>query len=79
MEQKVQFNITQLVKNNFVNYAFYRANNMYYNINFENETYQFSVPLDDVGNGTLNATDKALTYMRWIRKAIADNTFIKVS
>lgn len=38
---------------------------------------QFTVPLDDIGNATLLAEDKAITYMRWIRKAIEDNTLIK--
>jgi hypothetical protein len=32
--------------------------------------YRFSVPLSDIGTGTLMARDKAIYYMRWIRKAM---------
>ena len=42
------------------------------------DIYQFTVPVDDIGNATLLAQDKAITYMRWIRKAISDNTLIKI-
>lgn len=32
--------------------------------------FEFPVPLDDVGNATLLAQDKALLFMRYIRKHI---------
>lgn len=41
-------------------------------------TYQFPVPLEDVGNATLLHRDKAITFMRWIRKAKEDGTLIKL-
>lgn len=44
----------------------------------EGKAYTFPVPLEDVEGATLLAEDKALTYMRWIRKAIADKTLIEV-
>ena len=61
-------------------FKYYRAQHAYfqvYNIT-DKRMYTFPVPLDDVGNGTLHSTEKALTLMRWIRKAIEDGTMIKV-
>jgi hypothetical protein len=43
------------------------------------ETLQFPVPLDDIGTATLLATDKAITFMRWIRKAIQDGTLVNLN
>lgn len=41
-------------------------------------TYCFPVPLDDVGDATFNATEKALLFMRYIRKAQEEGSFVKV-
>lgn len=79
--------LKDLVKDgNKVVFDFYRAGFFYYNVGYsfkkdvfiKYETYQFPVPTEDIGNATLLATDKAITYMRWIRKAIENNTLIKV-
>lgn len=40
--------------------------------------YQFSVPLDEVGDGTLLSEDKAIYYMKWIRRALEDKTLVKI-
>lgn len=42
------------------------------------EIFTFPVPLDDIGTATMLAQDKALTFMRWIRRAIEDKTLIEV-
>jgi hypothetical protein len=39
--------------------------------------YTFPVPLSNIGDATLLATDKAIVFMRYIRKAIEDGTFVK--
>jgi hypothetical protein len=36
----------------------------------------FPVPLSDVGDATLDAQDKAIIFMRYIRKAIDEGTFV---
>jgi hypothetical protein len=46
--------------------------------NTEYDIYQFPVPVEDIGNATLLSEDKAITYMRWIRKAMNDGTLIKL-
>ena len=62
-----------LVKNNKVRFDFYRAGVMYYTVTSEEKTYRFPVPLDDIGDATLLAEDKAILFMRYIRKAINSN------
>jgi hypothetical protein len=78
-------NIKELIKDNFVKFDSYRQGNFYYKIinaeqtalQGESITYLFTVPVDDIGNATLLSEDKAITFMRWIRKAINDNTLVR--
>lgn len=68
-------------------FSHYRQGNFYYNINhvifdFEGigmtDTYQFPIADDDIGNGTLERTEKAITLMRWITQSLKDKTLIKL-
>ena len=82
-------NIKDLVKDNYVTFDSYRQGTFYYRIaylvkgvNVEQEVpygteFIFPVPIDDIGTATLLSKDKAITYMRWIRKAMSDNTLSK--
>lgn len=55
------------VKGN-VTFKFYREGNLMY----ETETkLLFPVPIDDIGNATFLAEDKAILFMRYIRKFLA--------
>lgn len=78
--------ITQIIKDNFVRFVSLRATldgNDYWAtyeigdlVNEAVNCYQFTVPLSDIGTGTLKATDKAIYYMRWIRKAMDKGEFV---
>jgi hypothetical protein len=82
-------NIKNLVKDNYVTFDSYRQGTFYYRIaylakgvNVEQEIpygteFIFPVPVDDIGRATLLSKDKAITYMRWIRKAMSHNTLSK--
>ncbi len=60
--------ITELVKGRKARFVHYREGNFIY----ETEGgFQFPVPLDEVGNATLLMEDKALFFMRWIRRHLA--------
>lgn len=80
----MEVNIKDLVKSpNMVNFNRFRAGIFYYRVYNPNETpngetYEFQVPIEDIGEATLEAFDKAITYMRWIRKAIQNNTLVKI-
>jgi hypothetical protein len=54
------------VKGN-VKFLFYRANNLYY---VTDSGVQFPVPIEEANHdsATFNAEDKAIHYMRWIRR-----------
>ena len=68
--------IKEIVKNNTVIFVKYRAGHLYYKVVVNNVSYMFPVPTDDVGDATFNNEDKAMLFMRYIRKAIDDKTFV---
>lgn len=75
--------LKELIKGNTVEFDSYRQGFFYYNITpyigaESQPTCQFPIPLEDIGTATLLKEDKAITYMRWIRKAQEDGTFIKL-
>lgn len=69
--------IKNIIENNEVNILFYRAGVIYYGIKFREIDYQFPVRLDDIGDATLMNKEKAILLMRYIRKAIESNEFVK--
>jgi len=70
-------NIKDNVKNNVARFSFYRTGNAFYEVDVEGTKYKFPVSLDDLGTATLLAEHKAITLMRYIRKALEDRTFVK--
>ena len=73
----MHMNIKDIVKNNAARFSFYRAGHMYYEVVVDGQRYRFPVSLEDLGKATLLAEHKAITLMRYIRKALEDNTFVK--
>ena len=69
-----------VAKDNFVHFDNFRAGVFYYNVYKVGSDigYQFQVPVEDLGGATLNAEEKSITMMRYIRKSIEDKTFIKL-
>jgi len=58
--------IFEMVKDNArVHFRFYRDGALWY---ATDSGFEFPVPVMDAGGATLLAEDKALLYMRWIRK-----------
>ncbi len=45
----------------------YRSGILYYETELKLE---FEVPIEDTGTGTFNAEEKAINFMKWIRKQI---------
>jgi hypothetical protein len=71
-------NIKDIVKDNNVHFVRYRQGVAYYAVSVpgEDQDRVFPVPLSDVGDATLLAEDSAIIFMRYIRKAIEDGTFV---
>jgi hypothetical protein len=56
-------------------FSHYRDGNFFYVVAAHDQKYSFPIPIEDAKDTTLFAEFKALTLMRWIRKAIKDKTF----
>ncbi len=71
-----------LLKDNWVNFSHYRKGYLYYLIAEQDDestiTYSFPVPIDDIGDATFGAIEKAILFMRYIRKAQEEGSFTKV-
>lgn len=64
------YNIKDMVKDGKrVTFAFYRCGELYYRTECG---FEFPVPIHDIGNATFLAEDKAILFMRYIRKHIAN-------
>ena len=60
--------------NNKANFSHYRDGNFFYVVKVQDQTYSFPIPIEDAKGTTLFAEFKAITLMRWIRKAIENKT-----
>lgn len=58
-------NLKDMVKNKKVKFSFYRSNELWYKTECG---FEFPVPISDIGNAVFLAEDKALLFMRYIRK-----------
>ena len=61
--------------NNKAVFSHYRDGNFFYVVKVDDQKYSFSIPVEDAKGTTLFAEFKAITLMRWIRKAIENKTF----
>lgn len=53
-----------------VNFCFYRKGELHY---ITSKGFNFIVPVSDCGDGEFHATDKAMLFMRYIRKQLEAN------
>ena len=62
------YNIKELVKDKTVKFEFYRKQELWYRV--VDTDFVFPVPVDDTGDGTFLNEDKAILFMRYIRKQL---------
>lgn len=61
--------IKEMVKGDkHVTFAFYRDSELWYRTECG---FEFPVPISDTGNATFHASDRAMLFMRYIRKHLA--------
>lgn len=70
-------NIKDIIKDNVVTFAMYRNDIFYYNVRYDSKLFLFPVSREDIGNATLKRQDKAILFMRYIREALDNKTFIE--
>ena len=64
------YDIKSMVKDGKkVNFVFYRSGELFYTTECG---FEFPVPIHDTGNGIFKAEDKAILFMRYIRKHIVN-------
>ena len=73
-------NIKEIVKDNTVRFVRYRQGVAYYGVKVPSEgDFIFPVPLDDIGDATLELEDKAIMFMRYIRRAMGEGSFVPLA
>lgn len=73
-------NIKDIVKDNTVRFVRYRQGIAYYGVNVPAEgTYVFPVPLEDIGDATLELEDRAIMFMRYIKRAMGEGSFVPLA
>lgn len=75
---KYDFTLKDAVKDNTTEFSFYRQKYIYYKINIRGQWYEFPIDIDDLGTATLTNPCKAITLMRYIRKAMDNNMLTKM-
>jgi hypothetical protein len=69
-------NLKEVVKGgNKASFSHYRDGNFFYAVEVEGKKYSFPISLEEAKGATLLAEHKAITLMRWIRKALEAKTF----
>jgi hypothetical protein len=66
--------IKDMVKDKKVTFLFYKEGELWYTTECG---FEFPVPTNDVGTAAMNAEDKAILYMRWIRKEVGAQEQLK--
>lgn len=59
-----------------VHFKFYRKGELWYTTD---DGFEFAVPIEDTGDGTFLASDRAMLFMRYIRKQLEANAQGKAS
>lgn len=57
--------LKDMVKGKKVTFSFYRDKELWYKTE---DGFEFPVPIEDIGGAVFLAEDKAILFMRWIRK-----------
>lgn len=71
--------LKELVKGTIAEFQYYRNRNFYYNIKLDNgDTYQLILDEEEFQGVDLDRDMKASLFMRWIRKALDNNTLTKI-
>jgi hypothetical protein len=64
----VGYELKDLVKDRKVKFSFFRDGELWYEV--EGTNFQFPIGGDDLKGAIFKAEDKALLFMRWIRKQL---------
>lgn len=68
-------------RNRIAKFSYFCGGNLYYTVEMDDGTYQFPVNVDfrEVGTAVFDKEIRAITLMRYIRKAIEKEELIKIN
>lgn len=73
--------LKDIIKDNFVKFSHACEGILYYNVDVDGKTYEFPVDMnnkEDIGTGVFLRDDKAIYFLRWIRKSLNSDKFTLV-
>jgi len=70
-----KMNINVVKNNNTVKFEYYSDGALWYSIRDSNNEYTFPIPIEEAKGGLFKRKDKALYFMRFIRKAVKNKTY----
>ena len=80
MNKQTQFDIKDLVaNNNMARFTHYMSGCLYYEVDSEKHKYIFPVDIsnkEDIGLAQFQSVEKAITLMRYVRKAAENHSLI---
>lgn len=68
--------LINLIKDNKVHFDFYQDKTLYYYLLYQGYKYIFPITVEEAKGGCFTAEDKAILFMRWIRKSIEADEMI---
>ena len=72
--------VSDVVKQGVItSFSHYRQGYLYYLIPYDGHIYSYPVEVADLATATVSAEEKAITMMRYIRKAIDGESLVRVS
>jgi len=73
----MNYTIKEIVKDRYAHFAYYRHNMLYYKVELDGVPYSFPIPTEDLMEASVHGEERAITLMRYIRKALDDGTFVR--
>lgn len=71
MANHLKQNLTELIKGKYAHFVYYQDGNLFYCLGDQHEhtgTFNFPVPISDCGSARFTSVDKAIFFMKWIKK-----------
>ena len=77
-DRKMKYTIKEIVKDRKATFVYYRQAHLYFKVVMSvDEAYLFPIPIHDLMEASVMAEERAITLMRYIRKALEDGTFVR--
>ena len=71
----MSLSLKEIVSGNTARFSHYRDGNFFYVVEVGGKAYSFPISIEEAKGGTFLAEHKAVSLMRWIRKALDGKTF----